>query len=219
MGFPWATFSLWSLELLAKVEALQGDYATARTYYEEVLPLARKVDDKGYIALYLEGLADVVAAQGEPAWAARLWGAAEALRETIGTPLPPVYRPTYERSVTVARAQLGEKPFAIAWAKGRTMTLEQVLAAQGPVAMPASILTEPSTTPPVPKALTYPGGLTAREVEVLRLVAQGLTDTQVAEQLVISPHTVNAHLKAIYDKIGVSSRSAATRYAVEEHLM
>jgi DNA-binding NarL/FixJ family response regulator len=56
-------------------------------------------------------------------------------------------------------------------------------------------------------------------VEVLRLVAQGLTDPQVAEQLVISPHTVNSHLKAIYGKIGVSSRSAATRYALEHNLM
>jgi DNA-binding CsgD family transcriptional regulator len=73
--------------------------------------------------------------------------------------------------------------------------------------------------PPVPNAPTYPDGLTAREVEVLRLVAQGLTDPQVAEQLVISPHTVNSHLKAIYGKIGVSSRNAATRYALEHHLM
>ena len=85
--------------------------------------------------------------------------------------------------------------------------------------MLAPIPVEPSTAPPVPKALTYPNGLTAREVEVLRLVAQGLTDAQVADQLVISPHTVNSHLKAIYGKIGVSSRSAATRYAVEQHLM
>jgi DNA-binding CsgD family transcriptional regulator len=50
-------------------------------------------------------------------------------------------------------------------------------------------------------------------------VAQGLTDPQVAEQLVISPHTVNSHLKAIYGKIGVSSRNAATRYAIEHHLI
>src|SRR6266566_4463492 len=104
--FPWATCSLWSLELLAKVEAHQADYATARIHYEEGLALARKVDDKGYTASYLEGLADVVAAQGEPPWAAQLWGAAEALRETIGAPIPPVFRPTYERSVTAARAQL-----------------------------------------------------------------------------------------------------------------
>ena len=97
------------------------------------------------------------------------------------------------------------------------MTLEQVLAAQGPVSMAAPIPADLVTAPPVPKASTY--GLTAREFEVLRLVAQGLTDPQVAEKLVISPHTVNSHLKAIYGKLGVSSRSAATRYAIEHHLM
>jgi DNA-binding CsgD family transcriptional regulator len=219
MGFPWATFSLWSFELLTKVEALQGDDATARTHYEEGLALARKVGDKGYIAEYLEGLVDVVVAQGEPAWAARLWGAAEAVRQTIGAPIPPVYRPAYERSVMAVRAQLGEKAFAAAWAQGRTMTLEHVLAAQEPVPMPPAMSANPSMPPPAPNAPTYPDGLTAREVEVLRLVAQGLTDPQVAEQLVISPHTVNSHLKAIYGKLGVSSRSAATRYAIEHHLM
>jgi DNA-binding NarL/FixJ family response regulator len=77
----------------------------------------------------------------------------------------------------------------------------------------------PVTALPVPNTPTYPDGLTAREVEVLRLVAQGLTDPQVAQQLVISPHTVNSHLKAIYGKLGISSRSAATRYAIEHHLM
>jgi len=66
---------------------------------------------------------------------------------------------------------------------------------------------------------TYPGGLTAREVEVLCLVAQGMTDAQVAEQLIISPRTVNFHLTSIYGKLGVSSRSAATRYAIEHHLI
>ena len=74
-----------------------------------------------------------------------------------------------------------------------------------------------------PTALTrhpsYPAGLTAREVEVLRLVAQGLTDALVAEQLVISPRTVNWHLTSIYSKLGVSSRAAATRYALEHHLL
>ena len=62
-------------------------------------------------------------------------------------------------------------------------------------------------------------GLTAREVEVLRWVARGLTDAQVAEQLVISPRTVTSHLSSIYNKLGVSSRSAATRFAVEHQLV
>ena len=53
---------------------------------------------------------------------------------------------------------------------------------------------------------------------MLRLVAQGMTNEQVAEKLVISPRTVDTHLTSIYSKIGVSSRSAATRYALEHHL-
>jgi DNA-binding NarL/FixJ family response regulator len=66
---------------------------------------------------------------------------------------------------------------------------------------------------------TFPDDLTTREVEVLRLVAQGMTNEQVAKQLVISARTVNTHLTSIYGKIGVSSRSAATRYAMEHHLV
>jgi DNA-binding NarL/FixJ family response regulator len=61
--------------------------------------------------------------------------------------------------------------------------------------------------------------LTAREVEVLQHVAQGLTDAQVADKLVITRRTVNWYLTSIYSKIQVSSRSAATRYALEHHLV
>jgi DNA-binding NarL/FixJ family response regulator len=64
----------------------------------------------------------------------------------------------------------------------------------------------------------YPGGLTAREVEVLKLVARGLTDAQVADELVLSRRTVSTHLTSIYSKLGVSSRSAATRFALEQGL-
>ena len=57
--------------------------------------------------------------------------------------------------------------------------------------------------------------LTSREVEVLRLVAQGLTDAQIAETLVISRRTVNGHLGSIYGKLNVTNRTAAARYAAE----
>lgn len=66
--------------------------------------------------------------------------------------------------------------------------------------------------------VTYPAGLTAREVEVLRLVAEGLTDSEVAERLYLSPRTVGSHLRSVYNKIGVSSRTAASRFAVENGL-
>jgi DNA-binding NarL/FixJ family response regulator len=121
--------------------------------------------------------------------------------------------------VAGVRTKLGEKAFAAAWTEGSAMTPEQALAAQGPVTLPQPLPTAPSSTPPAKPVPTYPDGLTAREVEVLRLLAQGLTDAQIAEYLVISPRTVNNHLTSIYSKIQVSSRSAATRYAIEHHLV
>jgi len=60
--------------------------------------------------------------------------------------------------------------------------------------------------------------LTAREREVLRLLARGLSNAQIAEELIVSLLTVKAHLRSIYSKLGVTSRSAATRYALEHHL-
>ena len=65
----------------------------------------------------------------------------------------------------------------------------------------------------------HPAELTAREVEVLRLVVQGLTNEKVAEQLGISPRTVNSHLTSIYNKLGVDSRTAATRFALEQNVV
>jgi DNA-binding NarL/FixJ family response regulator len=68
-------------------------------------------------------------------------------------------------------------------------------------------------------SVTYPEGLTAREVDVLRLVAAGLTDAEAAERLFVSVRTVNAHLRSIYRKLGVSSRAAAGRFAAENDLL
>ena len=136
-----------SLSSLARVTAFQGDYMAARALYEESLATARKIGVKVIIASALEGLAGIVAVLGEPAGAARLWGTAEALREAIGTPLPPIERADYERAITGARTQLGEKAFAVAWAEGRTLTLEQALAAQGPVTLPQQLAAGPAPAP------------------------------------------------------------------------
>jgi len=204
-----------ALLIWGRIAAAQGDDAAAQALYEESLALAREMGFKRKFPACLEALADVVSAQGALVWAARLWGAAEARRNAMGTLIPPVHRADYERSVAATRAQLGEKTFAAAWAEGRDMTPEQVLVARGPVTIPAPA---PSSTLQAKSAPTYSNDLTAREVEVLRLLAQGLTDAQIADQLVISPRTVNTHLTAIYGKIQVSSRSAATRYAIEHQL-
>jgi predicted ATPase/class 3 adenylate cyclase/DNA-binding CsgD family transcriptional regulator len=207
-----------AISLLGRVEARQGDHVRARALFEESLAIARKVDHKLNIPSCLEGLASVFAAQEESVWAGRIWGAAEALREAMGTPIPPVERASYERSVAAARAQLGEQALAAAWAEGRTMSPEQTLATQGKAMIPTQMPARPASATPV-KSPTSPAGLTARELEVLRLLAKGLTDTQIAEQLVLSLHTIHAHLRTIYSKLGVTSRSAATRYAFEHQLV
>jgi predicted ATPase/DNA-binding CsgD family transcriptional regulator len=84
---------------------------------------------------------------------------------------------------------------------------------------------EGGTTPAVPSmrtteplsSLVYEE-LTAREIEVLRLLSRGLSNKQIAERLVISPHTVNGHIHSIFGKLALNSRSAATRYALEHQL-
>jgi DNA-binding CsgD family transcriptional regulator len=231
-----------ALFVLARVQARQGSYSAARSRYADILTLAREGDDPRNIHIayrvehsrylpgrpsenddqlnipfYLEGLAEVVAAQGEGARAARLWGAAEAMREEIHAPLPAVFRTEYERAVTATRTQLGEQAFAEAMVQGRAMTPEQALAAQGRAAL--SLPAPPPLVVPLAAPATSPAGLTAREMDVLRLLTQGLTSAQIAEQLVIGLVTVNAHVRSIYSKLGVTSRAAATRYALEHHLL
>src|SRR5579884_2396397 len=205
----------WAVSGLARVALAQGDYVAARNRYEESLARARAMDDQELLVSCMEGLAMVVSAQGEPVWAARLWGAAEVLRKTIGEPVSPVEHAFYERAIMDTRRRLGERAFEAGWDQGRTMTPDQALQAQLP--LPA-LSASPSTSVAGRMPIAYPAGLTVREVEVLRLVAKGMTDAQIAEALVISPRTVNTHLTSIYSKIGVSSRSEATRYALEQRL-
>jgi DNA-binding CsgD family transcriptional regulator len=200
-----------SLALVGKVLALEGDYAAAQTPFEESLAISCELSERWVAAVCLVELGEVVAAQQKLAWAAQLWGVAEALRDAFSVPIPLVERADYERSLSAARVHLGERAFAAAWAQGRSMTPEQALAAQGQKPIPT-----PTTTMIPPP--TYPAGLTAREVEVLHLLAGGLTDAQMAEKLILSPRTVHAHISSIYNKLGVTSRSAATRYAIEHHL-
>ncbi len=128
MGDRWN--ALWPVTTLGRIKAYQGEFAAAITFHEQSLAKAREFHDDWQLAFCLEGWASVVAKQGKCAWAARLWGAAESLRERCGIPLTPLERVDYEPAVAAARTHLGEQEFTTAWAEGRTMTLEQVLAAQ-----------------------------------------------------------------------------------------
>ncbi len=209
-----------TLETLGSIALDSGELERAKAYFIESIELAKQLGRKGYAEYCLTLLARVAAAQGQSRQAARLYGAAE--REHIAeTLLNASEKAEYERNVAAVRAQLDEEAFATAWAEGRAQTVEQALAMldRETRSEPAlAILHYPSGKHTRSK-FRYPDELTAREVEVLRLLAQGMTDAQIAECLVISVRTVNNHTTSIYSKIGVSTRSAATRYAVENKLV
>jgi predicted ATPase/DNA-binding CsgD family transcriptional regulator len=206
----------------AELALAQGNAAQAQPLYTEALAHLHEVGDKIWIPEVLQRLATAVASQGHVVWAARLLGAATALFKTLGTSPYPILRATYDYTVATSRATVGEDQFAAAWQEGQAMTLEAVLTAPAPAPLlsqhPADERHAPSPAR-APAARTPADDLTAREVEVLRLLAQGLTNAQMAERLVISPRTIHAHVRAIYSKLGLPSRVAATHYAIEHHVL
>jgi predicted ATPase/DNA-binding CsgD family transcriptional regulator len=201
-----------ALSELARIATSRGDGASAQKLYEESLAVAIDLGDRFSVAQTLERLADVAVRLQQPVWAARLLGSAHTLREALGVPRPPMDVPDYERSAGAARAQLSAQAFASAWAAGQMMTPQQAVASQ------ESPLPHKHHTPATASPADL-DALTARELEVLRLVAQGFTDAQVAERLIISPRTVHGHLRSIYSKLNVTSRTAAVRYAVDHQLL
>jgi predicted ATPase/DNA-binding NarL/FixJ family response regulator len=200
--------ALYTLATLAQAER---DHERARDLFEEGLSVSAELGNEADVAHCLEGLASVAAEGGRIARAARLWGAEEALLEKIEaavyTYVPD--RSVHRSQVAAARSQLEEEAFAAAWAEGRAMSLEEAI----------EYALDRSTTPGPNAPETYPAGLSAREVDVLRLVAQGLTNAEVAARLFISSRTVGWHLGSIYRKLGFSSRTEATRFAVEHDLL
>jgi hypothetical protein len=105
----------------------QGEYEAAWALLEESLAIFRELGDKEGIAQNLEGLAALAVARAQLVRAARLFGAAEGLREAMGAPLRSADRAEHDRSVAAARAALGEEAFTAAWAEGRAMSLEHTV--------------------------------------------------------------------------------------------
>ncbi len=190
---------------------LGGELGRAKVQFGENLTFSKALGEKATLLMSLEGLACVAGAEGETLRAARLFGAAEALTEEMGYRLVPQERAVLEPYQASVRSQLGEAGWEEAQARGRAMGLDE--------AIEYAVSQEKPSTATLSSASEHPAGLTSREVEVLRLVATGLTNAQVAKELFLSPRTIQRHLNSIYRKIGVSSRAAATRFAVEHGLL
>jgi len=189
---------------LAQLELAVGDHDAAFRRFAEGIAPSKEMGDRSNVAYILEGLSTVAGARGEAERAARLLGASEALRSAIGLRGHTYYQPDralYGRIEAEARATLGEAAFEATWAEGRAMSPEEAI---------EYALEEPTAPHDQSRA---PSGLTRRELEVLGLLARGMSNQQIAESLTISEHTVHRHVSNVLGKLGVSSRAAAVAQA------
>jgi non-specific serine/threonine protein kinase len=203
-----------SLIGLGYVARDRGDIARSIALFAEGLALFTELGDRHMIALALEGVACLAVARGEPECAARLFGAAAALQVASGLLVGPAFRATQERDVAAARAALGEEAFAAGWADGAALPMLAAITEATAIAAPAP----GSASPSHPPDQTAPLGLTRRENEVLRLLAQGLSDRAIAATLSISERTAGNHVLHILQKLDVNSRTAAAVLAVRHGL-
>jgi non-specific serine/threonine protein kinase len=189
----------WSVGNLGHAAYFQGQLASARARYLHSLRLAQQVGDKRVIAERLEELAWVACKEAQVESAARLFGAAEALREVIGAPMPPANRTEYDRCVAVARGLLGESALRASWTAGRALSLEQAITE-------AATLDKPHTAGQTTALLT------PRERHVALLVAQGKSNREIADSLYISESTVRSHLHNILSKLNLANRVQAAAF-------
>lgn len=209
-----AKFVPYALESLSLVACARGDLAGAADMLRESLDQAIAAGDVVGLRYVLADAGVVAASAGDAERAARLFGAVAALQETFGGIATLPRRSMYGRSMDAARATLGEASFAATRDAGRRLSAAQAAAeARGFLEAPLPAASGPAASPGLP------GGLTAREAEVLRLVSQGMTNPQVANQLFLSPRTVDAHMLRILSKLEVPNRGAAIRFAVEHGLV
>ena len=196
-----ASRALWALGLVA---LRRGE--PARALIEEACALGREFGDDVFLTFAIPELARAHMGEGRPEAAVRLIAAASAYRAATGAAPIVWFRDEHERTIERARAALGEARFAAVWREGEAMSPDEAF---------VSARDEAGEPAPDDDGAPRPEELTAREAEVLNLVARGLTDAQVAAELVLSRRTVHAHLRAIYRKLDVGSRHAATRWALE----
>jgi non-specific serine/threonine protein kinase len=188
----------------------QGDAAQARALYRESLHYWRQIGDDGSVAVCLEGIASTLCYAGGAAQAARLLGAAQALRDAIESPVPCNALVSYGGLVRSVRDCLGEGLFGEAWLAGLRLSVDEAIA-EASRPLPALVHAD---RPIRGNASLNEPPLTPREREVLKLLAAGHSDRDVATSLFISRRTASEHVGHILQKLGAKSRADAAAIAV-----
>jgi predicted ATPase/DNA-binding CsgD family transcriptional regulator/Tfp pilus assembly protein PilF len=206
-----------TLRNLGEVAMARGDHDEAHRRYTESLAFDQQISNTASVLTNLRALARVAIAVGAPVRAARLFGAAEQLGEALDIAQTQEDRTRDDRHALTIEEQIGAAALASAWAEGRGMTIEEaVVLALAPSSEYTATLPVPEPAPE-PKPIQPPEqpktALTARELEILRLVAEGLSNRVIAERLVLSEKTIHRHIANIFDKLDVTTRAAAAAFA------
>jgi non-specific serine/threonine protein kinase len=199
-----------SLYSLAQLKWLRNDYERALKLLRESLVLLQDLGHWRGIALDLHLLAHVTADYGEAERSTCLFGAVEALQENLGDrrPVPVVLYidPTRtDASIAANRAKLSAVAFAAALRTGQAMTTDEAV---------AFALSATAADTALRSTSSLDSGLTERETEVLRLVAEGKSNQEIAATLVLSRRTVERHIANLCAKVGAHNRVEATAYAL-----
>lgn len=189
------------LNALARIARAEGDDNEAEGRGHEALRFVAARRWRPWVADSLEILAGLAAIQESASEAARLFGAAQSLRNEIGYVRFPVDQASYMADVGLARDGPCAEDFADAWAEGESMSMDEAVAyaerGRGDRKRPSAGW----------------ASLTPTELDVVRLTAQGLTNPQIAERLFVSRNTVKVHISHVFSKLGVSTRTELAAHA------
>ncbi|OBF79490.1 transcriptional regulator [Mycobacterium sp. 852002-51163_SCH5372311] len=191
------------LAVRARIAIAEGSPTDGERDTHEALDLAAGEGLYLHIPDIVECLAGLATRNGNHLEAARLFGAANALRQRMGVVRFKIHEPAYQESVAELRKAMGDMAFDAAWAEGEAMSLEEAIAyaqrGRGQRKRPA----------------TGWESLTPAERDVARLACEGLANKEIATRLFVSPRTVQAHLSHIYTKLGITSRVQLVREAAQ----
>jgi DNA-binding NarL/FixJ family response regulator len=196
--------------LLGDFDADRGNSADAARHYQDSLCLWHETQSRELLTETIRGAGLLAASDNRLDTAVRLLAASTAMGTNIGYAKMAAHRPRIDPALSLARASLGDDVFSEAWSAGDALPLDAVLeeAHEVLVELSATSSRSPSRSPAVP------GGLTPRELDVVRLIAAGRSNREIAQKLFVSQSTANTHVHHILAKLELDSRSGVAAWAV-----